>query len=382
MVWSIKCVAQRFTPDPQLCSQMELFRQMVNQVIRIGLEKHLTSLKTLSIAAYPKLKPYETNSMYKLCAISRATGILKNHRKLSKKHAVRMPYCTQPSLTTCYGLKRVQDYLKMPGKLTIPLNPYTIKRLSPGVEVRSVTISTNRLTIAYRKNVEPTKCAGMMGIDRNLNNVTVAETNGNITIHDLSKATKVKNGIRQVKRHFKRNDVRVRKRIYAKYGRLEKARVGWILHNTSVSIVKHAEQNHQAIAMENLKGIRKLYRKGNRQGRGYRAMMNSWSYYELQRQIEYKASWEGIPVIRVSSRGTSAKCSTCGNRMIPEENRQLHCPSCKHSVDREVNAARNILALGLRFRPEGSANEAMVLEPAIAVIQKVNADQLTHPTIS
>ena len=222
----------------------------------------------------------------------------------------------------------------------------------------------------------------MIGIDRNLNNVTIAETNGNITIHDLSKATKVKNKIRQTRRHFKRNDTRIRKRVYAKYGRLERDRVGWILHNTSASIVKHAEQNHQAIAMENLKGIRKLYRKGNRQGREYRAMMNSWSYYELQRQIEYKASWGGIPVIHVNARGTSAKCSICGNRMIPEENRQLHCPSCKHSVDGDVNAARNILKLGLRFRPEGSANEAMVREPAIAVTPKVDADQLTQQTTS
>jgi putative transposase len=222
----------------------------------------------------------------------------------------------------------------------------------------------------------------MMGIDRNLNNVTIAETNGNIIIHDLSKATKVKNETRQIKSHFGRNDTRIRRRIYAKYGRLERDRVGWILHNTSASIVKRAQQNHQAIAMEDLKGIRKLYRKGNRQGAGYRAMMNSWSYGELQRQIEYKTSWEGIPVIRVNARGTSAKCSTCGNRLIPEENRQLHCPSCNLSVDRDVNAARNILALGLRFRPEGSANEAMVLKAAIAVTQKVNADQLTQQTTS
>ena len=110
-----------------------------------------------------------------------------------------------------------------------------------------------------------------MGIDRNLNNITVAETNGNTIIHDLRKATKVKNEIRQIKRRFKRNDDRVRRKICAKYGRLEKDRVGWILHNTSASIVKHAQQNHQAIAMENLKGIRKLYRKGNRQGGDYRA---------------------------------------------------------------------------------------------------------------
>jgi transposase len=92
---------------------------------------------------------------------------------------------------------------------------------------------------------------------------------------------------------------------------------------------------------------------------------------------------EGIPVIHVNAGGTSAKCSTCGNRMIPEENRQLRCPSSKHSVDRDVNAARNMLALGLRFGPGGSANEAMVPEPAPgAVIRKVDADQLTRPTTS
>ena len=97
-----------------------------------------------------------------------------------------------------------------------------------------------------------------------------------------------------------------------------------------------------------------------------------------------QSAGEGIPVIQVNARERSAKCSRCGNRMIPEENRQLHCPSCKHSVDRDVNAARNILALGLRFRHEGSANEAMVLEPAPAgaVIQKVDADQLTQQTTS
>ncbi len=105
-------------------------------------------------------------------------------------------------------------------------------------------------------------------------------------------------------------------------------------------------------------------------------MMNSWSYCELQRQIEYKARWEGIPVIYVNPYGTSVKCSICGSRMarIPEENRQLKCRSCGFTVDRDVNAARNILARALRFRAVASANEAMVQEPQRAVILKVDAD--------
>ena len=106
-------------------------------------------------------------------------------------------------------------------------------------------------------------------------------------------------------------------------------------------------------------------------------MMNSWSYYELQRQIEYKARWEGIPVIYVNPYGTSVKCSICGSRMKPEENRTLKCLSCGFTVDRDVNAARNILARGVRFAPFASASEAMVQEPQRRVILQVDADELT-----
>ena len=217
-------------------------------------------------------------------------------------------------------------------------------------------------------------------MDRNLNNVTLASTDGSIKAHDLTEAGTVKATYRQVRSRFQRNDHRIRKSIAEKYGVKEREKVKQILHHASKAIVEQAKQSQYGIVMERLTGMRRLYRKGNGQGRGYRARMNSWSYGELQRQIEYKARWEGLPVIYVNPAGTSRKCSMCGSRMarIPEENRLLTCPGCGFTVDRDVNAAKNVLARGLRFDPVAHPVEAMVAEPRRrTVIRRVDGWELT-----
>jgi putative transposase len=216
------------------------------------------------------------------------------------------------------------------------------------------------LSVSYAKEVQPIQPHGLIAIDRNLNNLTAADSDGHITKLNLAKATQVKGMYREIRSHIRRNDTRVRQRVAAKYGRKEREKVKQILHHASKQIVLDAKRRKFGVVMERLKGIRKLYRKGNWQSRGYRGRMNSWSFAELQRQIEYKARWEGIPVIYVNPYGTSVKCSICGSRMKPEENRQLKCSSCGFKVDRDVNAARNILARGVRFAPFASASEAMV----------------------
>jgi putative transposase len=337
-------------------------------------------MKSLSLACYPKLKAYEAPSAYKLCAVSKAAGILSHYRKLSTNHHVKEPYCTRPNLTTCYHAKRLAGRLRMPGGIEVPLSSYVRRALSqPTLQVRSVTLTPESAAVSVRIDVRPVDCTGMRGIDRNLENVTVADTENEIETYGLSKATTIKSQCRRTKRRFPRNDVKLRRQKFRKYGRLERNRVGWLLHNVSANIVRQAKLRRQTIVMEDLRGIRKLYGKQNGQGYEYRARMNSWSYGELQRQIQYKADWNGVPVVYVKPGGTSARCSMCGHRVLPEENRKLHCPNCGLTLDRDVNAAKNILARGLRFRPVGSAIEAMVQEPTPPeVILKVDADQSTR----
>ena len=365
---AVKAVWQRYHPSEELLWLLEQFRRMLNDCIRIGLAENVTSLKALSLKAYGQLKGYEVPSYYKLCAISRATGILRNHRKAKRRdRRARGPHARRLQLVTCYGFKIKDDDLFLPFKsrqpFQIPLNQHIQRTLSNAdLKVRSITLTADRLVIAYAKEVAEIQLKGLIGIDRNLNNLTLADSSGRVEWFNLVKATEIKAKYLTIKARFTRNDVRVRRRTFQKYGLKERNKVQHILHNVSKHIVEDAKSRGFGIVMEDLKGIRGLYRKGNGQGRFYRAKMNSWSFRELQRHIEYKARWSGLPVIYVKPYGTSSKCSMCGHR-LSEENRTMSCASCGLTVDRDVNAAKNILALGLRFRPAAQPIEAMVVEP-------------------
>jgi len=246
----------------------------------------------------------------------------------------------------------------------------------PGIRLRSVTLAVDTVAIAYSKQTPMVQCNGMMGIDRNLNNITAADSLGNILFQDLSRITMVKSASRQTIARFKRDDSRIRRRIAGKYGRIEKNRTQWIFHNATKKLVSHATRNHLGIVLEKITGIRRLYHRGNGQSRYYHARLNSWSYYELERQVFYKASWNGLRVIHVNPKGTSGKCSVCGDQMVfSKESRTLHCSTCGYAVDRDVNAACNILSAGLRFSLKGLSDEAMKGNPMTTVISRVDDSQ-------
>ena len=150
-------------------------------------------------------------------------------------------------------------------------------------------------------------------LDRNLGNVTV----GNIdktTRYDLEECNEIIDNTKSIYKSFNRNDHRIRKKIYTKYGNRRKNRVNQILHKVSKNIVKVLKENKQGIAFEKLTFIRRLYQKGNGQGNNYRGKMNAWSFAEIKRQIKYKAEWEGIKVIELSSKDTRYTSSVCFKR--------------------------------------------------------------------
>src|SRR5256886_10126505 len=73
---AVKSVWQHYAPTLEVLEPLEVFRRMVNESIRIGLANDVSSLRRLSLLSYNQLAHYDSPSCYKLCAISRAAGIL------------------------------------------------------------------------------------------------------------------------------------------------------------------------------------------------------------------------------------------------------------------------------------------------------------------
>lgn len=79
---------------------------------------------------------------------------------------------------------------------------------------------------------------------------------------------------------------------------------------------------------------------------------------EFVRQLKYKARWYGRELIGIDRWYPSSKrCSDCGYTMpeMPLSVREWTCPECGSIHDRDVNAARNILAAGLAVSAHGEA---------------------------
>lgn len=72
------------------------------------------------------------------------------------------------------------------------------------------------------------------------------------------------------------------------------------------------------------------------------------AWNQLVNFTSYKAADAGRLCGQVDPRGTSQRCSNCGVVVAKDLSQRIHECSCGLTLDRDVNAARNILALGLQ----------------------------------
>ena len=103
---------------------------------------------------------------------------------------------------------------------------------------------------------------------------------------------------------------------------------------------------NQVIVMEdlNIKGMMKNHKLAE--------SICEMNFGEFRRMLEYKASWYGRKLVFINRFYPSSKrCNHCGyiNKNLRLSDRQWICPKCGSVIERDYNAALNILDEGIRL---------------------------------
>jgi putative transposase len=85
------------------------------------------------------------------------------------------------------------------------------------------------------------------------------------------------------------------------------------------------------------------------QNKNWSRKISDLSWFELTRQLQYKADWYGKNLIKIGRFEPSSKmCSKCGQiNNIELSDRVWVCSNCGVEHDRDINAAKNILDFGM-----------------------------------
>ena len=158
-----------------------------------------------------------------------------------------------------------------------------------------------------------------------------------------SQLNKIKRLQRQLSRKVKGSNNRNKTRIrLAKTYKKINDKKQYYLHQVSNTLINEK----QVICMEdlNVKGMLKNHKLAE--------SIQEMNFGEFKRILEYKVKWYNRKIIYVDRCYPSSKtCHNCGyiNKQLKLNDRQWVCPQCGAVIERDYNAALNILDEGLRI---------------------------------
>jgi putative transposase len=234
-------------------------------------------------------------------------------------------------------------------KMDAPLDIRWSRPLPECVEPSTVTVSRDaadrwHVSILIEEAIEPyapTETA--IGIDAGITSLVTLSTGEKVANpkHERRDRARLAKAQRRLSRKQKDSANREKAKVKAAraYARIADRRRDF-LHKLSTRIIRE----NQTVIIEDL-SVRNMVRNHHLA----RAISDaSWS--ELRRQLEYKADWYGRTVIAIDRFYPSSKtCSECGHlaAKMPLNIREWICAACGVLHDRDVNAAKVILAAGL-----------------------------------
>ncbi|HEX5441934.1 MAG TPA: RNA-guided endonuclease TnpB family protein [Ktedonobacterales bacterium] len=190
-----------------------------------------------------------------------------------------------------------------------------------------------------------------VGVDVGLKDVAVLSTGEKIANprYLAHSERRLKHAQRHLARKQKgsKNREKARQKVAREHARIaDQRRDG--LHKLTIRLIRE----NQTVCVESL-AVKNLVRNHT-----LAKAISDVSWGELVRQLEYKADWYGRTLVKIDRWYPSSKrCHACGHVLdsLALDVRQWTCPECGAAHDRDINAAKNILAVGLTVNACGEA---------------------------
>lgn len=261
---------------------------------------------------------------------------------------------SRASATFASNAFRYRDGQLALAKMTEPLDIRWSRPLPEGAEPSTVTVSRDAagrwfVSVLVEEEIQPLPPSpDQVGIDAGITSLVTFSTGEKVTNprHERRGRARLAKAQRRLARKQKgsANREKARVKVARVYARITDRRRDH-LHKLSTRIIRE----NQTVVIEDLT-VRNMLRNHHLA----RAISDA-SWAEFRAMLEYKADWYGRDLLLAdrwfpSSRlCSSAGCGHIESKMLLNV-REWTCPQCGTVHDRDVNAAKNILAAGLADR--------------------------------
>ena len=234
-------------------------------------------------------------------------------------------------------------------KQVAPLDIRWSRPLPDGADPSQVTVSRDAagrwfVSLLVEETITPyASTDAAVGVDLGITTLAALSTGEKVANPKYEKADRAK--LAKAERNLARkkkgsaNRAKARLKVARIHARIADRRRDH-LHKITTRLVRE----NQVIAIEDL-SVRNMVK-----NRSLARAISDASWSELRRMLEYKADWHGRELVAIDRWYPSSKtCSDCGHllRSLPLNVREWVCAECGAIHDRDVNAAKNVLAAGL-----------------------------------
>ena len=202
----------------------------------------------------------------------------------------------------------------------------------------------------------------VVGIDRGINFVVATYDSKHKSGFVSGKAIKQKraNYSRIRKELQMRHTPSSRRRLKA-IGQRENRWMQDINHQVSKALAT-GNPKHTLFVLEDLTGIRNVTERVKTKNR---YVSVSWSFYDLEQKLIYKANQNQSSVIKVDPRYTSQCCPACGHTEKSNRNKKIHlftCKNCGYTSNDDRIGAMNLYRMGINYLADSQVPNTVVTE--------------------